>query len=205
MRMAKIKLFSTSNRQTDVSSISLIGHAWHLLADNLNNDLSLEGWNSVSIKGRNKCVTIYAFGLNIILIISIQAPVFALTEGPAEIVTQTTTGDEIVTKILPTFPGYSLQFVQRDLEFEQLANQDASLMYAYVPNDNAKKTIWISLEIATTKSSLHRWETCLITWQIRQNKDARVDQIALEDVSLSQNPPIVGRYFVFKWYRKHYY
>ncbi|MHA2328368.1 MAG: hypothetical protein ACXACR_07595 [Candidatus Hodarchaeales archaeon] len=58
---SKTKVFSTSNRQTDVNSASLIGHAWQLLADNLSNDLSLEGWNSVSIKGRNKCVTIYAF------------------------------------------------------------------------------------------------------------------------------------------------
>lgn len=58
--------------------------------------------------------------INAALITNLQAPVFALTEGPAEV-----------------------------------AKQGASLAYAFRPTDMSKTTIWVTIEIAKTRSVLH--------------------------------------------------
>jgi len=137
--------------------------------------------------------------LSVILILSIQTPVFALKEGPAEIIVQTAKGEQVSTEILPQMPGYSLSFMYRDEKFEQRAKQDASLAYAYSPHNNTKEVVWVTLEIASTKSSLHSWETCLITWPLSQGYQPKVNQIELRDVQLLENPPIIGRYFIFQY------
>jgi len=137
--------------------------------------------------------------LSVILILSIQTPVFALTEGPAEVIVQTAKGEQVTTEILPEIPGYTLTFLYRDQAFEQRAKQDASLVYAYSPYNETKEAAWVTIEIASSKSSLHRWETCLITWPISHGYQLKVDQIALKDVQLLENPPIIGRYFIFQY------
>jgi len=137
--------------------------------------------------------------LSVILILYIQTPVFALKEGPAEIIVQTAKGEQVSTEILPQIPGYSLRFMYRDERFEQIAKQDASLVYAYSPYNETKEVVWATLEIASTTSSLHRWETCLITYRLRQGWQPKVNQIELRDVQLLENPPIIGRYFIFRY------
>jgi len=134
-----------------------------------------------------------------VLIVSIQTPVFALTEGPAEVILQSTQGEEATTKILPQVSDYTLDFMYRDETFEQRARQDRSLVYAYFPNNDTKEIIWVALEIASVKSSLHTWETCLITWPLSRGYQPRVEQIELRDVQLVQNPPIKGRFFIFQY------
>lgn len=134
---------------------------------------------------------------------SIQAPIFALTQGPAEIIVQNPQGEETV-EILPQIQGYTRTFEYRDEHFEQIANQDASLMYAYHPIDNTKKTVWIAIEIADGKSSLHRWEYCLITGRLENDKEPLAEQKVLETVKLNENPPIIASYFVF-WPPRPYY
>ena len=137
--------------------------------------------------------------LSVALILSIQAPVFALTEGPAEIIVQTAKGEQVTTGILPETPEYALRFMYRDEAFEERAKQDASLVYAYFPYDETKEVVWVAIEIASTKSSLHSWETCLITWPLSHGYQPKVDQIKLRDVLLLKNPPIIGRYFIFQY------
>jgi len=137
--------------------------------------------------------------LSVILILSIQTPVFALTEGPAEVIVQTAKGEQVTTEILPKIQGYALTFMYRDQAFERRAKQDASLVYAYFPHNETKEVAWVAIEIASSKSSLHRWETCLITWPISHGSQPKVDQIALKDVQLLENPPIIGRYFIFQY------
>lgn len=134
----------------------------------------------------------------VIMILSIQTPVFALTEGPAEIILQTAKGDEVTTDILPQISEYTLEFMYRDQTFETTAKQDASLAYTYFPNNDTGEVIWAFIEIASIKSSLHRWETCLITWPLSHGYQPKVSQIELKDVELLQNPPIIGRYFIFQ-------
>ncbi len=135
----------------------------------------------------------------VLLLMSIQAPVFALTEGPAQIIIHTPTGEQGNTQILPQIQGYTLQFVYRDKTFEQRAKQDASLVYAYTPLDKTKAPIYVTIEIATAKSSLHRWETCLITWPQTHGYQPKVTQLDLKDIQILQNPPIIARLFAFQY------
>jgi exosortase len=137
--------------------------------------------------------------LSVILVMSIQTPVFALTEGPAEIITQTATGGNATTALLPQLNEYILHYLGRDEAFEQRAQQDASLIYLYEPENESGYWIWVTVEIASARSSLHRWETCLITWPLTHGEQPTVNQIDLRDILLLQNPPIIGRYFAFNY------
>ena len=142
---------------------------------------------------------IAATALTVALLLSIQAPVFALTQGPAEIIIQAPTGEQATTQILPQIQGFTLKFVYRDRNFEQMAKQDASLIYAYTPNDKTKETIWITLEIASTRSSMHGWEFCLITWPQTLGYQPKVTQLDSRDIQILENPPIIARYFAFQY------
>ncbi len=149
--------------------------------------------------------------LGVILLNSIQAPVFALNAQPMQtsgdrplIMINTPTGSQL-REILPDenssdyvkSANYTLIFDHRDTDFEARAKQDMSLVYLYLPNDESKDPIWVFIEIAQTRSSLHRWETCLITWPLTHGSQPKVTQIELRDIQLLQNPLIISRYFVF--------
>jgi len=142
---------------------------------------------------------IVAIAAAVTLLLSIQAPVFALTEGPAQIIIQTLAGEQGNTQILPQIQGYELKFLYRDRGFEQRAKQDASLVYAYIPTDKTKDTVYVAIEVAATKSSLHRWEACLITWPQTHGYQPKVTQFDLRDIQILQNPPITARYFAFQY------
>ncbi len=133
--------------------------------------------------------------LSSILLINLQVPAFALTEGPAQVTIQTLGSEKSVTQILPETSQYTVKFVYRDTEFEEIARQDASLTYAFVPVDTSQENIWVTLEIAETKATLHPWEACLITYRILAPPVIKLDQ---KDIQLLQNPPLVGRYFAFR-------
>jgi exosortase len=137
--------------------------------------------------------------VSVILLISIQSPVFALTEGPAQVIIQTPAGQKGNTQLLPQIEGYALSFVYRDTEFEELSRQDASLLYAYYPLDKTKDPVWVGVEIGTSTSLLHSWEKCLISWRIEHDKTAIVRELDLKDIQLQENPPIISRYFAFQW------
>ena len=135
--------------------------------------------------------------LIIALLLSIQAPVFALTKATPVIVTNTPYGPQVSTEILPQIPEYSLLFYYRDTAFEKKAKQDMSLAYIYLPRNETYEPIFVTIEIASTRSSLHRWETCLITWPLSKGYQPRVTQLELKDIKLNEKPPILGRYFAF--------
>jgi exosortase len=148
---------------------------------------------------RNDLAKIATIATIVGLLLLIQAPVFALTEGPAQVIIQTPTGEQGNTEILPQMPNYSIQYVYRDKNFEQISDQDASLIYAYTSTDKAKPTVWVGIEVAPTISSLHRWEVCLITWPLSQGNQLTVTQIDLRDTQTLSNPPITARYFAFQY------
>ncbi len=141
---------------------------------------------------------IIAIAVAVILLLSIQAPVFALTQGPAQIPIQTSTGQQGNTPIFPQMPNYTLQYFYRDTAFEQLSGQDFSLIYSYTPQDPEKETIFVTLEIARTISLLHPWEYCLVTVPQTRGSQPPVEQLDLGDVHILQNPSIIARYFAFK-------
>jgi exosortase len=132
----------------------------------------------------------------LLLSITIQVPVIALTQGAAEVFIQSPNNEE-TTKILPEIEGYELQFVYRDEEFAEISGQDASIMFQYKPEEVEDPSIWVGIEIGPTQRTLHPWELCLITWPLEQGKEARANQVDLRDIHLIENPPLSARYFAF--------
>jgi len=141
---------------------------------------------------------IFVLVLSAILILNIQVPVFALTEGPVKLNIQTLSGEQTTKKMLPEIPGYTIMFYHRDKIFEEQAKQDASLIYTYYSNDTSKKTIWAVIELAKTRASMHPWEVCLITWQIAHGYQPQVRELGQRDIHVLENPPITARFFSFK-------
>jgi exosortase len=131
------------------------------------------------------------------LLVMIQAPVFALTKGPAQILIQTPQGEQGNTQIFPQFPGYDLLFAYRDTAFEQVSGQNLSLMYEYLPQHRSQDPIWLGVEIADSITPLHAWEFCLITWPQTHNYQSSATQLDLRDVNIQQNPPVTARYFAW--------
>ncbi len=134
----------------------------------------------------------------VVLMVSIQAPVFALTQKPVEVLVTTPAGQQISTEVLPSIPGYVLQFEYRDTDFEKLAKIDAAIVYLYVPLNHTQKPIWVAIEISSVRSMLHRWESCLINYPMQQGSKPKVTQIDLHDITLSENPLILSRFFAFQ-------
>jgi len=141
---------------------------------------------------------IVAIATVVTLLMSIQVPVFALTQGPAEILIQTPTGQQGSNQVFPAMPNYTLQYFYRDTAFEQMSGQDLALIYTYTPQDSGRETIFVGLEIAQTITPLHRWEVCLVTWPQGLGYQSTVAQMDLRDVQVLQNPLIIARYFAFK-------
>jgi exosortase len=141
---------------------------------------------------------IVAITLAAALLVSFQAPVYALTKGPAQILMQTPQGEQGNTQIFPQIKGYDLQFLYRDTSFEQVSNQNLTLEYLYSPQEeNGLEPVQLSVEIASTMTPLHRWEVCLYSWPITQGEQPEVTQLDLHDVQILQNPPITARCFAY--------
>jgi exosortase len=155
----------------------------------------------IKVKGA-EIAKIAAIIICIASLTSIQTPVFAITQGPPTVIVDTPSGQQNLTEILPQISDYSLVFLYRDREFERKAKQDMSLVYLYAPQkqaSNPKDPVTVAVEIASTRSSLHRWEYCLVTYPTLKGYRPKAEQIELKDVELTQNPPIIGRYFVFNY------
>jgi exosortase len=135
-----------------------------------------------------------------VMLLSIQAPVFALTQGPAQVISQTPQGIQINTTntILPNIPGYTLNYLYRDTQFEQTSGDDAALVYEYIAHNNTS-TVLATIQIAASAASEHRWETCLINWPLSQGDTTTVNQLDLRDIQIQDNPPITARYFAFQY------
>jgi len=135
-----------------------------------------------------------------IITISIHAPTFAIApeaigvtsgwENATNIFPQTITADQNV--------NYTLRFLYRDENYEKIAHQDASLMYAYFPTNTSTATVYVDLGVANSISNLHSWEVCLITWQTAQGKYPLVSVLDSRDIQLLEDIPIIARYLVFE-------
>ena len=126
--------------------------------------------------------------------LSIQAPVFAFAQGPAI----TSQNWQTSTTIFPEFSGYNLRFLYRDVAYEKISDQDASLLYAYIPLNASNSTIYILVGVADSITNLHNWEVCLVTWQTAHDKPPLVLVLDSRDIQILQNPSIIASYFVFQ-------
>jgi exosortase len=147
--------------------------------------------------GRTDIARVLAVLVAVTLIMAIQMPIL-LTKEHTELVANTPRGQGFSTEILPQIGNYSLAYVMRDEEFERYAKQDLSLIYSYIPDNGSEDTIWVMLEIASIRSSLHRTEACLMKWYAAGE---RVEELVQRDYQFSDNPPVVGRFCAFHYTR----
>jgi exosortase/archaeosortase family protein len=137
----------------------------------------------------------------ILLLLWIQMPVFANTMTPAPLMVNTPDGLQGNNILFPQIDGYTTQFLYRDTGFENKSGQDFSLIFLLNPNQQGLAVIWIGLELASTMTPLHRWETCLVTWPQARGYQVKVTQLDLRDTQILENPPIIARYFAFQTLR----
>jgi exosortase len=135
----------------------------------------------------------------ILFLLWIQMPVFATTQSPASVMISTPEGENGNTQLFPQINGYTIQYLYRDTAFEKLSKQDYSIIFQCTPTNETNPPIWIGLEIAATTSTLHRWETCLVTWPQTHGYQPKVTQLDLKDTQILDNPPIIARYFAFQY------
>ncbi|MDH5689830.1 MAG: exosortase/archaeosortase family protein, partial [Candidatus Bathyarchaeota archaeon] len=132
------------------------------------------------------------------IIVTISVPVFALSEGPPEVLVQSPGNEQATTtQIFPKIPNYNLTFVYRDTQFEKIATRDRALVYAYTPTNTPAQTIFIVMEIGPSKSTWHSWEASVITWP-QMHGHPYGTQLDLREIQLQQNPPLTGKLFAFK-------
>lgn len=148
----------------------------------------------LSRKGMYKIVVLIILSITII---NLQLPAFVLASpNSMELDLQNISGGLEAQQFLPAITGYNLEFLQRDTEFEQISQQDASLLYAYYPENQSHAPIFLAVEIADSYSKLHRWEICLFIVPSEQGQE-KVTKLQSRDVQILENPPLVGRFFAF--------
>ena len=147
--------------------------------------------------GKADLTKLAAIVVAVVLLVATQTPVFALTNGPAQILIHTSQGEEGNTQLFPPIPGYNLTFMYRDTDFEEISGQNISLMYLYDPENQSQDLVWLGLEAATSDVPLHGWETCLLTWPASQGKTPPVTPLDIRDITVLQNPPVTARFFAY--------
>jgi len=130
-----------------------------------------------------------------IVTLSINAPTFVAAQGPIGVTSSV--GWENATDVFPQLPEYRLAFLYRDTDYEKISRQDASLMYAYLPDNYSMPTVYVSVGISSSISNLHSWEVCLVTWQTAQGQYPLVSVLDSRDTQLLQDVPLIARYMVF--------
>jgi len=95
---------------------------------------------------------------------SMQAPVLAFT--PRLVLSNPNPQEDI--NIFPEVVDYRLQFLYRDVSYEKVAKQDASLVYAYLPQNGSSLPVYVIIGVANSISNLHNWEVSLIAWRTAQ-------------------------------------
>ena len=131
-----------------------------------------------------------------VVTLSIQAPTFAVAKGVIKV--SSNSSWENATNIFPEIPNYQLKFLYRDVNYEKIAGQDVSLLYAYLPTNMSNPTVYVDLGVAKAVSNLHNWEVCLITWQTSQGRYPLVSVLDSRDSQLLEDVPIIARYLVFE-------
>lgn len=129
-----------------------------------------------------------------LIMVSIQAPVFAFAQG----LTVSNPSPQVNTDVFPEIMDYQLQFLYRDERFERVAGQDASLVYAYLPQNGSTLPVYVIVGVANSISNLHNWEVSLIAWQISRGLPPLVSLLESGDMQLTENPLIIARYLVFQ-------
>ncbi|MEM1564007.1 MAG: exosortase/archaeosortase family protein [Candidatus Bathyarchaeia archaeon] len=133
------------------------------------------------------------------VIFSINAPVFAIAKDAINVKSTW----ESVTDIFPAIPQYELKLLYRDVNYERISKQDASLVYAYLPSNFSNPPVYVLVSVANSISNLHNWEVCLISWQTAQGRYPLVKVLESKDIQLLEGP-LIARYLVFQNNEQNY-
>jgi len=125
---------------------------------------------------------------------SLQAPAFAFAQG----LTVSNSSPEVNTNVFPNITDYRLQFLYRDLRYERIAGQDASLIYAYIAQNRSTLPVYVLVGVSSSISNLHNWEGSLIAWQTSRGLPPLASIIDSRDLQLTENPRIIARFLVFQ-------
>jgi len=128
-----------------------------------------------------------------ILSLSVNAPVFAISKENIEV-----TSWEKATNILPQIANCNLIFLYRDTNYERIAKQDASLVYAYFPANLSNPVTYVLVNVANSISNLHSWEVCLISMQTAQGRYPLVKVLESKDIQLLEGNQLIAEYLVFQ-------
>jgi len=134
-----------------------------------------------------------------ILSLSVNAPVFAISKENIEVASW-----EKATNILPQIANCNLIFLYRDTNYERIAKQDASLVYAYFPANLSKPVTYVLINVANSISNLHSWEVCLISMQTAQGRYPLVKVLESKDIQLLEGNQLIAKYLVFQDPKQNY-
>lgn len=130
------------------------------------------------------------------ILTNVQVPTFTLAQRSLmEMDIHGISGSQDAQTFLPQIDEYEPVFLYRDQRFERISQQDASMLYVYRPENLSMAPIFASVEIADSYSKLHYWEVCLYVTADEQI----VNPIVSSDIQILENPPLVGRIFIFKY------
>jgi exosortase len=130
-----------------------------------------------------------------IVVFVIRAPTFATAQDSIEL---STSGNlQNAASVFPEIPNHTLTFLYRDTDYEQIAGQDASLVYGYFPNNISKPVVYADLGVSNSISNLHNWEVCFVSIQTAQGQYPLVNVYDQRDIQLLHDPPLVAKYIVF--------
>jgi exosortase len=149
-------------------------------------------------------LTVIVFACSIAVLL-FAPPTFATTQGSVQI--SSSSDWENAENVFPKLQNYTLNFLYEDTEYEELTKQDVALVYGYFPNNVSRSVIYTTLSISSSLSKLHDWESCFITYPVRQGQAPIVNVRASKDVQLIDDPKLVAKYLVFdspQYYRVQY-
>jgi hypothetical protein len=130
-----------------------------------------------------------------IVVMSISAPTFATAQNSIEI--ESSDNSQYSTSVLPDIPDYSLAFLYRDTEYEEIADQDTSLVYGYFSSNISNPVIYAVVGVSSSISNLHNWEVCFVAYQTAQGQAPTVEVYDSREIQLLEDPTLIAKYFVF--------
>ncbi len=192
-KILKIKIMTRPQEQQPCPKCTTGQHSFTGFCQNCGRFLG-GGSNLLSSKTLLAKLLLLVLGCSVV-ILSIRAPTFATAQGSLDLLS----GDnwQNATGVLPEISNYTLSFLYRDTAYEEIAHQDASLVYGYFPANISSPVLYADIGIANSISNLHNWEVCLVSLQTAQGQNPLVKVLDSKETQLLQDPPLIGQYFVF--------
>lgn len=192
-KLFHLKLFQNSNKLQSCSKCSVSFKKYESFC--LYCGKFFETQNINTRVSRIFLVKLFSLLISLLVITAImQVPAFVFAKGLT--ITDPNLKENI--EVFPEYNDHEFRFLYQDVKYEKLSEQDFSLMYAYVSLNNSTPTVYVDLGIANTLSNLHNWEVCYVTYQTAHDRSTLVSVIDSRDVRISENPNIIGRYFIFE-------